>query len=363
MPTTATKRNTALDLIRAVAILLVIWQHASEFYYIGPNLTVLHAPCPSLAVINSLSRICVPLFVMLSGYLLLPIKTDTPTFFRRRFVRILAPWLFWCVAYAVYYVFYNGDSLAACLTHIASIPVNWGVQVGHLWYIYMLIGIYLLMPILSPWLRSCSKRELQGYLLLWGVTTLLPYLHDAGISVLGECTWNPSPLLHYYSGFVGYLLLGHYLRRYGVPGVWPSALLLIAGYAVTALAFTHWSYRTDSVVELEIPWDFCSTNVAAMTVAVFALLSRVKLSATGAVGRAITSISVYSFAMYLAHIMVLNTAHTLVSALPVCTDPAVGGPTVWVAVPLTALATFAVTYALVRLLNILPASRYWLGVD
>lgn len=100
-----------------------------------------------------------------------------------------------------------------------------------------------------------------------------------------------------------------------------------------------------------------------MTVAVFALLSRVKLSATEAVGRAITSVSVYSFAMYLAHIMVLNTAHTLVSALPVCTDPAVGGPTVWVAVPLTALATFAVTYALVRLLNILPASRYWLGVD
>ena len=78
-------RNVALDLIRVVAIVLVLWQHASEYYYIGDNLSVIHANIPLLTWINSVARICVPLFVMISGYLLLPVSTSTATFFRRRF--------------------------------------------------------------------------------------------------------------------------------------------------------------------------------------------------------------------------------------------------------------------------------------
>ena len=97
-------RNVALDLIRVVAIVLVLWQHASEYYYIGDNLSVIHANIPLLTWMNSVARICVPLFVMISGYLLLPVSTSTATFFRRRFTRILFPWVFWCVAYAVYFM-------------------------------------------------------------------------------------------------------------------------------------------------------------------------------------------------------------------------------------------------------------------
>ena len=75
-------RNVALDLIRVVAIVLVLWQHASEYYYIGDNLSIIHANIPLLTWINSVARICVPLFVMISGYLLLPVSTSTTTFFR-----------------------------------------------------------------------------------------------------------------------------------------------------------------------------------------------------------------------------------------------------------------------------------------
>ena len=51
-------RNIALDLIRVVAIVLVLWQHASEYYYIGDNLSVIHANIPLLTWINSVARIC-----------------------------------------------------------------------------------------------------------------------------------------------------------------------------------------------------------------------------------------------------------------------------------------------------------------
>lgn len=345
-------RDVALDLVRVAAIFLVLLQHASEYYYIGPNLSVIHENCGLLAWLNSLSRICVPLFVMISGYFVLPMKTDTPTFFRHRFSRVLFPWLFWCVAYAVYFVFYRGDSVGECLGNICRIPLNWGVEVGHLWYVYMIVGLYLLIPIISPWLSSSSKRELQGYLALWLLTTLLPYLHHAGINLWGEATWNMTPTFYYFAGFGGYFLLGHYVRRFGVPSAWLSALLLVGGYIFTALDFNHFTTFAKDAVELEIPWDFCCLNVALMTLAVFSLLSKVKTNPESRVARLITSISVCSFAMYLAHIMVLNFFHDLWdSVLPVAA-----------AIPAITICTFIVTYLIVLCLSRLPKGKYWLGI-
>lgn len=59
---------------------------------------------------------------------------------------------------------YRGDTLTQALINIAHIPVNFGVEVGHLWYIYMLIGLYLMIPVISPWLSSCSKKKCKPIL-------------------------------------------------------------------------------------------------------------------------------------------------------------------------------------------------------
>ena len=62
------QRNTSLDVIRVVAIFLVLWQHASEFYLIGPELALVDRhPTVLIAWFSSLDRTCVPLFAMLSG--------------------------------------------------------------------------------------------------------------------------------------------------------------------------------------------------------------------------------------------------------------------------------------------------------
>lgn len=56
------------------------------------------------------------------------------------------------------------------------IPLNFSMYTTHLWYIYMLIGLYLYLPILSAWLQQASEKSLRLFLLLWGVTLLVPYL-------------------------------------------------------------------------------------------------------------------------------------------------------------------------------------------
>lgn len=351
---TTGQRNVALDLLRVIAIFLVLWQHSSEYYYIGNNLSLITENAYTLGFFNSLSRICVPLFVMISGYFLLPMKTGTGAFFRKRFARILWPWIFFCVVYAVYYMFYRGDSLAACLLNIAHIPVNWGVEVGHLWYIYMLIGMYLLVPVLSPWVRNSSKREMQVYLGIWIATTFLPYIHLVWPLVWGECTWNVSPALYYFTGFGGYLVLGSYVRKYGQLSVAASLALLVVGYLATALVFNARIPYASGAVEAEIPWDFCAVNVAMMTYAMFSLVSHIKINAGSLWARLITSISVCSYAIYLAHIMLLNFYHDLFDG---------SFASILVKIPLISVCTFVTTYVIVLLLARLPKSRYWLGVD
>ena len=226
----ASKREFSLDLLRVLACFLVIWQHVTEVYYIGPDFTVpTHDEMPLIGWMNSMTPIEVPLFVMISGYFLLPLKMDVGAFFKRRFTRILIPFVVWCVAYSAYFMVYRGDTLAQFLRNVAHIPVNLGVEIGHMWFIYMLLGLYMLVPIISPWLEQCSKCQLQGYLGVWAFTTLLPYIHLWFPEVLGECFWNPTPMLHYFTGFAGYFVLGYYIKRYGALSVRNALLLLVGG--------------------------------------------------------------------------------------------------------------------------------------
>lgn len=104
--------------------------------------------------------------------------------------------------------------------------MNFGTEIGHLWYVYMLRGLYLLVPILSPWLQVASKRALQGYLGLWAFTSLLGYIHLLFPEILGERFWNPTPMLYYFTGFAGYFVLGFYLHRFGTPSALASGVML-----------------------------------------------------------------------------------------------------------------------------------------
>lgn len=353
LPETGRERLFPLDLLRVLACFLVVWQHVTEAYYIGPDLTVVrNADTPLVGWMNSLTPIEVPLFVMISGYFLLPLRTGTAAFFRRRFTRILGPFVCWCAAYAVFYVFYRGDSAADCLRHICHIPVNYGTEVGHLWFVYMLAGLYLLVPVLSPWLESCTRRQLQGYLWLWGFTTLLPYLHLVFPAVLGECFWNPTPLLHHFTGFTGYFVLGHYIRRYGGLRAPLAGALLAGGYLLTVGIYQYRLAEAESVSDLEVCWRFCGANIAVMAYAVFSLAVRLQWKGSTGAGRWVDRIAVHSYGVYLCHLMYVHLF-----------SDALSGPLgrVYWQIPVITLCAFGATCLTVRLLACLPYSKYWLG--
>lgn len=352
-------RIPGLDLIRVAACYLVLQVHAGEFYYIGEAVgdkwLVAEGIGPWIGGwINSLGRASVPLFVMLSGFLLLPLRTGPREFLRRRFRRVAIPFVVWCVLYALYYALRGTATAEETLLAICRIPVNYGVEVGHLWYIYMLLGLYLFAPVISPWIASASRRAMEGFLGLWAVTLCLPYLHLLFPAWWGEAYWNHTPMLHYFSGFLGYLVLGAYLRRhFAEPRArdrWFGAALLVAGYAATVFGFSA-RLSTPYVDALELAWGFETINVAAMAAGLFLLLKDVRLG-TGRTARLVGSLSNYSYGIYLAHIMVLNGFFALLNGAI---------ENIAVKIPLMAIGTFVVTALLVRLVSLLPRSKYLIG--
>lgn len=342
-----------MDVLRVLACFLVVWQHVTECYYILPGFeNVSYSDKAIVSWINSLTPIEVPLFVMISGYLLLPMKTGASEFFRRRVVRVLLPFFVWCVIYALYYVVQRGDSWHDVVMNILHIPVNFGTEIGHMWFIYMITGLYILTPVISPWLNQCSKRQLQCYLLLWGFTNCLPYIHLAFPAVLGECFWNPSPMLYYFTGFAGYYVLGFYIKRYGALSFRNSFIVILIGYAITVSIFRYRMNIVSTVSDLELSWRFCSINISMMAFGVFSVIKNIKWKKECLTAGIIKDLSAKSYAIYFVHLMVILFLYPVIDQISM---------PLYFKIPLITVCSFLGSYLIISILYLIPKAGKWIG--
>ncbi|GHT67944.1 membrane protein [Bacteroidia bacterium] len=336
---------------------MVIVVHSCEFFYGGSegHLGIRSATDGFwVSLIDSLVRSCVPLFVLASAYLLLPIKGSSRDFFKRRFVRVLVPFIVWSLLYAVLPVCWGGFAVADVRSNFVQLCTNMLPSASHLWFVYMLIGLYLFMPVLSPWLKSVSKRGEQAFLLVWAISTFWHYGNALVGDLYGEAFWNEFHTLFYFSGFIGYLVLAHYIRTYIDWSLRKSICIgtafFIIGYLFTAIPFYHLTVVAGTLYELELSWRFCSPNVAMMTFGIFIMMKHIRLG-SGVVYSIVRRISQLSYGMYLMHIFILNLSYYLLH----------GYFSTPVTIALVAVSTFAATAIAARLLSLLPKSKYIVG--
>ena len=406
METSEGQRVIWLDWMRVCACLMVMTVHATEPFYLGGEgsriLTYTDGCWASF--FDSFVRSCVPLFVITSSYLLFPLRTTTGQFFRRRVSRLLVPFVVWSLAYA----FVWGEPV----DNLRSLLLNFNYSAGHLWFVYMLVGVYLLMPLLSPWAERVGKRELQAYLAVWAVTLLIPFVREwasggetlvihgptgipnpAAYPLWGEASWNGYGTFYYVSGFIGYLLLGLYFRRFVPQLSWRRTLAIglptwLSGFA---LCFGGFLYRVlttplsplnsnlstlnsklstlnsfplegpvDLAVRWEIPWYNDTLGVALMAVG-WVLLFR-KLTADGWFYRhVVLPVSQASYGMYLCHMFVLAAMSGLViEAWGRGTEGQMGIWTTPVQILLTAIATFCITAIACTIVRKVPKAGRWI---
>lgn len=344
-----------LNVLRIFACLMVLTVHSGEFFYIGDKGQIIREHHVWVNNYGSFMRACVPLFVMISGYLLLPIKETAAVFYKRRFARLLIPFLFWSAMYAIVPYLLGSTNIGQMWHDLYTIPINFAPSAGHLWFVYMFIGVYLFIPIFSPWVQTASKQFKQFFLLIWVITLCFPYIKTVYPEVLGEAFWNKYHTGYYFSGYIGYLLLGNYIKEHVTLSktagfIW-GLILVIIGYTITNLVFAHQLPFAKDIPELELSWSFPTLNVAMMATGLF-LIFRVISFSSAVTEHIMAKVSGLTYGMYLAHILVL------VQLFPIINE--------WLqqpvlVIPVLAISTFVVTYIGIKLLSYLPGSKYIVG--
>lgn len=356
-----------LDVVRFIAMFTVVCCHCTDPFNFYPG------TAPNIgeiklwgAIYGSVLRPCVPLFVMITGALLLPVRGDASTFYKKRIPRVFYPFLIWSVLYNLFpwitgllglnpqiildFFPYAGEdvmqqSFSVSLEYILMIPFNFSILAVHMWYIYLLIGLYLYLPVFSAWVEKASERAKLMFLLAWGVTLLLPYYYQFVSNYLwGTCSWNSFGMLYAFAGFNGYLLLGHYLKNLewslkktlaiGIP-------MFAVGYAVTFLGFRHITALPEYTDEmLELFFTYCSLNVVMMTIPVFMLAKKVKVNSER-MKKALANLTVCGFGIYMIHYFFTGPSVVLMRAI----DMPIG-----LQIPVAAILAFTVSWGLVWLI-------------
>ena len=274
---------------------------------------------------------CVPLFFMITGYIFLGIKTYLTY---KHVTKNIVKFFFALFTIGWFYAFIqrffeNGISVYTFVN--SFIDVIKGNLWAHMWYVYSIIGIYLVLPVLSAFVSN-NKKNLYILTLICGVFEII----FKDISTVFEIGFS-FPL----SGYCFYVLMGatlcvmeeRTLKKLFVPSVLILILTLI-GLAIGIFAF-----------DINIKQSYSAIYVAVMSVAIFIIFKRLFNKAK--VSLAIVSISKCTWGIYLVHPFFIHLFHKFFKVT-------IEGYNQFIAFPISCLVIFVISYSAVVILKKIP---------
>ena len=345
-------RHISVDLIRTVAIVGVVLLHAGNDLINGTqamdNMEILR--WWSLTAYQTFGRLGVPLFIMVTGALLLvPSKANEglDVFFKKRFTRIGLPTVFWGVAYFLWDIYVENQKVTQGF-------IVQGILTGpylQFWYIYMIIGLYLLTPFLRIIVAHANQQLFKYFFVVWfAMTTIPPF-----IKLFTKYTIDTNILT--IPAFVGYFILGVYLVRVQV-----SRRILVAVLgtcmALTAVG-TYFVARIFGGTDTWFFQEYVSPTTIIAAISFFLLLNTVKLKSEtqpahrSLGGRILHVISENTLGIFFMHLMVLYVLHVGIGGY------ALNGNTVYsaIGVPLATGLTILICLAIIVPLKKIPVIK------
>lgn len=367
-----------VDVLRFIAIFMVISIHCSDPFNVTPEAR----SNPEFnfwgAIYGSFLRPCVPLFVMITGLLLLPVKMSIDDFYKKRLLRIAVPFLLWSVLYNLFpwitgvlglpstiisdvFAYASPDasqSFGDAMKNIALIPFKFNTYTVPMWYLYMLIGLYLYMPFFSAWIEKADLKQKKIFLGIWALTLFLPYAYAFfSYELFGISAWNSFGTFYYFAGFNGYLLLGYFLTKdikaWSLSMTFVVAIpLFIIGYIATYIGFKAMTANPNCTEEeMELFFLYCSPNVVIMTIAVFLVVRQVKFSSERLI-TLFSNITKCGLGIYLVHYFVVGFGYWMANVLQI---------PISLKIPVTAAIVFAICWPFVAFFyKVLPKASKWI---
>lgn len=278
------------DVLRAFAIIAVIICHVDMFF--GPLTS--QTQVIAQMTFHDIGRIGVPIFLMISGALLL--NRDYPDlgqFLKKRFARIIYPFIFWIILILgqLYLYHYYPTYL-------------WKVFIGEpsiTWYFWTLIGIYLFIPVINTFIQAYGEKGIKYFLAIWFITMILR-------------TFNDYPLWQYFdlnmfAGYIGYPILGYWLstKKFNMNDV-KVCILGFLTLLVSLSVFVYLNYLGSDWISLiyqNLPIIFMGSGLF-LFVEYLDKLHKFDSIKNNFIGKAIISLSVCSYGMYFSHVLVVK---------------------------------------------------------
>ncbi len=341
------KHHSWIDTLRVLATIGVIILHVSSFQLMEYNATSLNLWWIG-NIFNGTFRFSMPIFFMISGALLLSKDYTLQQFLKKRFIRIIPPFLFWSSIYILYTIsikIYHGESLH--LVDISKIILRkllFGAQY-HLWFIYILIGCYLFIPIVRKWIKTANQKEILFFLSIWIFTIVFNYNVFSG--------YKPAIDLRYFSGAFGYLILGYFLsinKNLLLNKRWVALSFVFVGSLITILGTYFTSSHSQTFVDSF--YVYLTPHIMLYSIGVFLLIKNIRIK-NMFVLNAIHFISKHSFGIYLIHVLILKLL-TVVGIHGKITHPIVS-------IPLVTIVCLILAMLIISTMKKIKIGRYIAG--
>jgi surface polysaccharide O-acyltransferase-like enzyme len=285
------------DNLRATAAIAVILLHvAAPVLYKYPGIGLSKWWIGN--IFDSAVRFCVPVFLMLTGALLLPKTHEWIDFIKRRFSRLLYPFLLWSIIYLLYNFKWE-KVIELNSTEVFQLILD-KFKKGtsyHLWYVYMTVFFYFFIPLISKWIKVSSLKVIMIVLILWYGLVLLNLSYFISIK-------NRVDLL-YFTSFIGYPVLGYVLSKYfeGNKIKTIAIFIYLIGFIIT---FVGTYLMTKSKNHFYGGYYFYLTpNVLIASIGVFLYFKKLDIKSQF-FEKGVQIISKYSYGIYLSHVLILS---------------------------------------------------------
>ena len=300
-------------------------------------------------IYDSLVRFSVPVFLMVTGSLLLGKSESYPLFLKKKFVRIILPFIFWTSIYIIYN-FIEPPQFST--RGVNQSDLSWVFQQFregssyHLWYIYMLMGVYLSIPLISLWTAKTKKKNMGYFLIIWAVL-LIVYSSELAVT---NFIWD----IRYIVGYLGYAVLGYYLTLIKTKNktiTWLAIFTFITSVSITAYGTFYGTAPTGGFEKYY--YAYLTPNVLLMSVSVFLIAKNVNLKPKGILLLVRNLVDKNSYGIYLVHVLVLNYL-AMVGIDWYLLHPIIG-------IPLTVLICLIISTTVIYLISKIPFGRYISG--
>lgn len=284
-------RDQNLVAARFIAIVLMVLTHAAGpgFYSFGPS-------WPIIVGYEAIAHTAVPLFFMISGALLVQREEPVLTFYKKRYFKILPPLVFWSLVYIP--VISRWPDPPA---HLSPVSILTGPVSFHLWFVYTIASLYLLVPILRAFYARASLQLKVIALTLAGVSQTWDHFFK------GVLKLNLGVDMHLFPQYVFFLLAGAFIyeHRSTLTGSRTKQAISLSMYTLLC-ALTAWLVKRDSIAHSspqEMFFEYNSMNILLASVSLFCFLLALRVSKLPGL---IEDIAEKSVGIYLCHWLFLG---------------------------------------------------------